>query len=435
MKKKCIPVIGILGKFSLVFSRVTRMGGYALALLLFCAHPGYGSGNRLITQSSAGTALAGACIAQLNGPDASYWNPANMVDLAEADHSLEASLHYTHIPAHEYQDNRSTLYSGASEVLDALRPALFYSSVDFQGWRWGLSLVSPFGLSKEWNDPFPATFAREYSLQTMELNPSFAYAVNKIVSVGGGLRLVYGEAEVENAGMLPIQTGVVSMSRSMEGDATGLGYNLALSVKPLDRLRLGLTYRSKVELELEGDADLRASTGSGSSSYTGPGTVEYPLPAVLALGIAYTIEQTTVELSWDRTYWSEYESLDFQYPQGLNDPLLSMLFDAPIAKNWEDSNAYRLGVTHILSNSVTLMAGIAYDETPAPDATLLFEMPDSDMFLYSLGGKWRVTDSTTLAVAYLYTDKDDREVSNTYLNGEFSNSQAHIVSVGVVYSF
>jgi long-chain fatty acid transport protein len=432
-EKKMFPLTEFLGKFSLASSRFVGMG--CGVVLLLCVQPVYGSGNRLITQSSAGTALAGACIAQLTGPDAVYWNPANMVDLGDEEHGLEAGLNYTHVPAQDYEDNRGSAYNGASEPLDSFRPAFFYSSADYQGWRWGLSLTSPFGLSKEWREPFPATFAKEYSLKTMELNPSFAYAVNSVVSVGGGVRLVYGEAEVENGGVLPTQAGAASLFRSMEGDAAGLGYNLAVTVKPLERLRLGLTYRSKVELDLEGDAALYGSSTAGSGSYIGPGSVEYPLPAVLALGIAYTIDKTTVELGWDRTYWSEYEALDFEYPQGLSNSLLSMLFDTPIAKNWEDTSAYRLGVSHILSDTVTLMAGVAYDETPAPDATLLFELPDSDMFIYALGGKWRVSDSTTLAVAYLYSDKEDRAVKNTWLDGEFSNSQAHVVTMGVTYVF
>lgn len=174
----------------------------AFLLLLLCAQPVYGSGNRLIAQSVAATALAGSAVAQLTGADAGYWNPANLTDLEPNTHSIEASLFYTHVPEQEYDDNRSTLLGGSSEVLDSFRPALHYASADMGGWRFGLSLTSPFGLSREWDDPYPALFAKEYSLKTLELNPSAAYALNRFISIGGGLRLVYGEAEVENGGSL-----------------------------------------------------------------------------------------------------------------------------------------------------------------------------------------------------------------------------------------
>ncbi len=404
-------------------------------MLVFCAQPVYGSGNRLIAQSVAGTAMAGSVIAQLTGPDASYWNPANLTDLEASAHSLEAGLFYTHVPGQEYDDNRSALYDGTSEVLDNLRPAFHYGSADMQGWRVGLSLTSPFGLSREWNDPYPSLFAQEYSLKTLELAPSVAYAVNKVISVGGGLRLVYGEAEVKNGGSVYSGGGLITMSRKMEGDATGLGYNLALTVKPLERLRLGLTYRSEVELDLEGDADLYGAAATGEGSYSGSGSVEYPLPAVLALGVAYTMGQTTVELDWDRTYWSAYESLDFQYQGGLQNPLLQALYSDPVEKNWQDTDAFRLGVSHVLSDAITLMAGIGLDENPIPEATLLFDLPDSDMMLYSLGAKWQITESTELGCAYMFSDKEDREVLNSRLDGEFSGSRSHVISMSVRYSF
>lgn len=406
-----------------------------LALLLLCTPSAHASGNRLIAQSIAATALAGSTVAQLTGPDAAYWNPANLTDLESDTHSLEASLIYTHVPEQEYDDNRSAMYDGRSEELDSLRPTLHYASEDLRGWRVGLSLTQPFGLSREWNDPFPATFAKKYSLSTQELSPSLAYALSKFISVGGGPRLVYGEAEVEGRGVLPGGGGMMQMSRKMEGDATGFGYNLALTVKPLQGLRLGLTYRSKVELDLEGDADLSVATAAGTASYSGTGSVEYPLPAVLALGVAYTMGKTTVELDWDRTYWSDYQSLDFQYEGSLGHPLLQALFDDPIEKNWQDTDAFRVGISYLFSDSLTLMAGIAHDKNPVPDASLLFDLPDSDMMLYSLGATWRISDSTQLGLAYMYSDKKDREVRNAWLDGEFSGGRSHVVSVGVLYRF
>jgi hypothetical protein len=102
----------------------------AFLLLLLCAQPVYGSGNRLIAQSVAATALAGSAVAQLTGADAGYWNPANLTDLEPDTHSIEASLFYTHVPEQEYDDNRSALYGGSSEVLDSFRPALHYASAD-----------------------------------------------------------------------------------------------------------------------------------------------------------------------------------------------------------------------------------------------------------------------------------------------------------------
>ena len=99
----------------------------------------------------------------------------------------------------------------------------------------------------------------------------------------------------------------------MDGDAWEAGYNLALTVRPMDKMNLSLTYRSKVDLGVEGNANLSSSCRPGV--YNGDTGVEIPLPAILAAAVSYTFfDQLTVELEYDRTYWSDYENLDFTYP-------------------------------------------------------------------------------------------------------------------------
>ena len=40
----------------------------------------------------------------------------------------------------------------------------------------------------------------------------------------------------------------------MEGDTTEWGWNVALAVKPMEKLNISATYRSKVDLDFEDDA-------------------------------------------------------------------------------------------------------------------------------------------------------------------------------------
>ncbi len=95
------------------------------------------------------------------------------------------------------------------------------------------------------------------------------------------------------------------------------------------------------------------------------------------------MDKTTVEFVFERTYWSSYKNLDFNYDYALTGSLAT--FDTPIAKNWKDVNAYRIGVSHQYSDALKLMAGFAIDKTPVPNNTLGFELPDSDAKLYSVG--------------------------------------------------
>ncbi|HEB69718.1 MAG TPA: aromatic hydrocarbon degradation protein [Desulfobulbus sp.] len=388
----------------------------------------YGAGYRIPEQSVNSVAKAGANIAYTPGADAAYFNPANMGWLEDRGY-LEGNLEWINLKSITYSDNRTSLYDGKSEEENFVLPTFFAVSPDYNNFRIGLSLTYPSGLSKQWPQLYPRTFAEEFTLKTYELATSASYTFTDIFSVAAGVRAVYADAKVRSAGQ--VAPGITA-SRYMDGDTWEWGYNLALSARPIKEMNLSATYRSKVDLGLEGDAQLATSAGPGA--YNGPGAVSVPMPAVLALAGSYTFaDQFTVELEYDRVYWSEYDNLDFRYPVSLGNPILIAAFDQPKIKNWDDSDTYRIGLTWDTKKSFILMAGFAYDETPVPDSSLGFDLPDSESYLYSLGVRYQATDQLEVGIGYLYVDKDDRSAENSIVNGEFTGSGAHVATIGVSY--
>ncbi len=397
-------------------------------LTLVTAGSALASGYRIPEQSVNSTARAGSYTAHTPGADSAYYNPANMAWLPDTAH-FEADLVYINLKAVSYTDARTPYYNGESETENFLLPTLYAVSPDHYNFRFGLSLTYPGGLSKQWEQPYPRTFAEEFSLKVVEFSPAVAYRFNEMFSIAAGVRAVYADGTVKSAGM--IAPGVTA-SRDMDGDTWEAGYNLAFSARPVQGLNLGVTYRSKVDLDLEGSSTLQTSAGPGL--YSGDGSVSVPLPAVLSLGVAYTFfDQLTVELQWDRTYWSDYENIDFNYPVSLGNPVLTSLFDLPKAKNWEDTDSWRIGVSYDLNQALTLMAGFAIDENPVPDSSLGFDLPDSDAKLYSLGVRYRLNEHLELGMAYLYDDKEDRTVNNSIVSGRFEDSGAHLITFGLNY--
>jgi long-chain fatty acid transport protein len=47
----------------------------------------------------------------------------------------------------------------------------------------------------------------------------------------------------------------------MDGDTWEAGYNLAMTVRPTDKMNISLTYRSEVDLGVEGNATLSSTAG------------------------------------------------------------------------------------------------------------------------------------------------------------------------------
>ncbi len=399
----------------------------ALALVsLFAATSAMASGYRIPEQSVDSTAKAGANVASASRADAAYFNPANMSWLADG-WQTQVDLTYIHLTAMSYEDYRSSLFDGESEDENFFLPTGFLVSPYYGDFRFGMSITVPYGLAKRWHDPYPRATAQEFSLDVIEFNPTVSYKISDMISISGGPRLLYSEATVQSDARY-VGTPV---ARDMDGDTTEWGYNLALSVKPSEDLNFSATYRSNVDLDFEGDADLFI----GRSLPTRDGYVTVPAPAVLTLAAAFKpLEALTVELSWDRTFWSEYDELDFDF----DPPVGFAPFETPISKDWDDSSAYRIGLSYEASDVLTLMCGFAFDETPVPEKTAGFELPDSDAYLFSVGSQYKVNEKMDVGLAVLYDYKTEREFTvspASTLYGEVTDASAWLVTMGLNYKF
>ncbi|WP_260293518.1 OmpP1/FadL family transporter [Sedimenticola hydrogenitrophicus] len=390
---------------------------------------------KLPESSINATALSAAYVANAHGADASYYNPAAMVFSEEQRASIEADLTLVHLTSINLTS--TNLGTDATKTENIPVPTFHYISPAMDNMRFGLSVVAPGGLSKRWKG-IGKTFAEEFTLETIELNPTISFKVNDRFSIGGGLRAIFSSGVVKSSdqGVIP----VISPSRDLKGDSWDFGYNLAFHFEPTEQLKLSATYRSKVDLTVEGNATL-SDTVALPTIYT-PASVEIPIPASLSLAAAYDVTpDTTMELVLERTYWSAYKELDFEYPASVGG--YTALFDNPSAKNWKDSNTIRIGVTHQVNPKLTMMAGFAYDETPVPEAYAGFELPDSDAKIFSVGARYNYSDDLSIGAALLYDQKkklaiDAGESTNPFLSGgsqTFEDARAYLLTVGLEYKF
>ena len=411
----------------------------------------FASGYRIPEQSLNSTALSSAYVANANGADAAYYNPANMSWSGEG-WTVEGGFSYIHLPSIDYKDNRTSSFDGDSKKENFLIPTFFAVSPDYNNFRFGFSLVFPAGLAKRWDEPYPKTFVKENSMTVVEANPSLSYKFNDMLSIGLGARLLYSDATVKSKGTIiavpadglgegmPPTDEFVTISRDLDGDTTEFGYNIALTFKPVDKLALAATYRSEVDLDMDGDGTLKASDTFPlglipGGMYDGGGSVSIPVPDVLSLAVAYTFEKATLEFEYDRTFWSSYDELDVDYDSDLGHPILTQAFDTPIPKDWDDVDAFRLGLTYLWSRQLTLMVGGGIDGNPVPDKTLSFDLPDSDAWFGSCGFRYSHNDRLTYGAAYLYADKEDRSATNDTVDGEFSGASSHLLNFSLEYLF
>jgi long-chain fatty acid transport protein len=388
-------------------------------------------------QSLNSMALGGAYVAHTTGADSAYFNPANMAFLKSDKQFMEVGLTWAHLPSNRFEGKQAfsatEIYdaSGGSKVEDLHLPYLHYVSNPMDGLRWGASLTVPGGLTKRWESPYQKLSAEEFTLKIIEVNPVISYKVMENLALGGGLRFIYSEGVVKSDG----EGTTKPIKREMEGDTIEYGYNLAMTYKPTPSMNIAGTYRSNIDLKEEGEANLYMD--DLGHQYSADVTV--PLPASLNLAISNTwADRYTLEFNYERTYWSSYEDLDFNYGSAIQPASLAPIFDKPKIKNWEDSNTYRLGATVDFEN-ITLMMAYSRDESPIPKKYISYELPDSDANIYSIGLRFDTTKNLSWGFAYLHDDKEsvtlDAGENANGIIGKFSSGGADLFTAGLSYEF
>jgi len=380
--------------------------------------------------STNAVALGAANVAHnKDGADAAYYNPAKMVFMSDKNH-MEADLTYIGLDAVNYEGTvGGTATDESAEKENFLIPSLHYVSGKFtdSNARIGVSIVAPAGLSKRWEGTQGIKSAEEFTLEVLEVNPTAAFKISDKLGVAVGFRML------SSTGIVKVTPATGVASQDMTGDSLDFGYNLALAYNPIQALEIGVTYRSQVNLSVDGTADLE-HPGLVNGNYDV--SVNIPVPATFTAAVAYTLpSKTTLELVYEKTYWSAYSNLDFDY----TNPTAEAIFGNSKEKNWEDTNTFRVGLTQVIGD-FDVMAGFVYDESPIPDKTLGFELPGSDSIAVSLGGNYRINKSWELYIAGLYSMHKTREVTAADSNdnglvGEFTNADVLILSTGFGYKF
>ncbi|WP_455757766.1 OmpP1/FadL family transporter [Sulfurimonas sp.] len=392
-----------------------------IIFLLIFSSTLFSAGYQVPNNSVNSVALSTAYIANANGADSAYYNPANMV-YNENNHEVELDATYVSLAQINYKSTDG-VYDIKSKPHTAILPAFHYTSnkLSDNGIRVGFSMVTPYGLTREWENQPAISSAKKFELQTIELNPSLAIPINDKFSIGLGIRYLIAKGNV-------ILDPATALYVDMKGDDEAFAYNIALSYKYSKELSLSATYRSDIMLNIEGDANVIIA----GPSYSTGASLKVAIPDNLILASAYTFnDTTTIEATFDMTFWSKVTETNFEY----NDATAEAIFGRTTPKKWHDTYAYRFGLTHKYNNILTLMGGIAYSTNAADEQYVSFSSPESDSMTYSIGTKYKINDSFKLGFAALYSENKSRSVTNTTVKGKLSDKSVYTLTAGASYKF
>lgn len=345
-------------------------------------------------------------------------------------------------------------------------PGVFYSQTGPGNLSFGLGLDVPYGLITDYDWGWVGRYhALHTEVMTLDIDAALAYRVNRYLSLGAGIDLVYGTAELTNAidfgSLLTAQSGgpipslgIVPGNVSLDGESRlsgndwALGWNLGALVELDSRTRVGLAYRSKVDLTLEGEQEIRVPsavshlTGGALATQILPATSRLTLPATLRLGFYRELGRDWSVMAgamW--TGWHTFKEIRIRYADGRPDSV--------DPQDWNDAWQFSLGAEYRYSPQWSFRAGYLYDESPAPQSTKGPRVVERDPRWLTLGLSYAARGNLVVDFAYSYVligdfSVDLREqttpqttggaVQGNRLTGDYSNV-ADVVSLGLRYRF
>lgn len=411
------------------------------------------AGFQLQNQNGAGTSTAYAGAAA-SAEDAStiFFNPAGMTYLPQG-HSISLAATALHRSVKFSNDGTSAmpvinpltgLPTGAFHPVGdnggngggwSAIPAGFYSYSISPALRVGVGVSATYGSETEYDDSFAGRFSGRYtSIHQININPSIAYRLNDMVSLGFGINYAINEIEFRQA--TPYITGSgLGPEGKLVGDDTGWGYNLGAMFQLSSSTRIGLSYRSKIKFDLEGKQKVPAIGINRDIE------AELETPDNFSIAVSQKLSdrwEMLGDLTW--TGWSSVKSLS---------PVLAsngQRATAPLRYNFENTWRVGLGAKYQYNDAWNLRFGVAHDQTPVPNAeSRTMTVPDADRTWLSFGARWNLTKQASLDFGYAHIFFKDvrtnRAVKNTAetatlqtVRGKFETS-ADLLSVQYNHTF
>ncbi|WP_135383762.1 OmpP1/FadL family transporter [Vibrio tasmaniensis] len=367
--------------------------------------------------ANAGTTGAGDGV-YTRSAAAMWTNPATMSHMGESKTTINTMAFDLEM---KYQDNQDSSDDGKGHsVLPSF--GAFHAHQVTDKLHLGIALGAVGGSSLDYGSDWAgAALLEDITLTAMQVNPSLSYKLNDQWSVGAGVQFSWAAFQ---------QT--TSMLTAKQDTDWAYGYNLGVMYTPTDKLKLGASYRSKLEHEFNNDVNGVINQGVLNSLST-----DIALPEIIDVSASYALNsQLNLLASIQFHRWSAWDEtvLDFGASVG-GDPVGGI----PIKRDWDDVWKFAVGADYQLNSDWRLKAGFSYETSPQDDPSMQWvDLPVGEQYRYSVGAStyW---DDILIDVFYEYADLGsvdmNRNLANTpitLVNGSF-DGRIHFVGVSATF--
>jgi long-subunit fatty acid transport protein len=353
--------------------------------------------------ANAGTAGAGDGV-YTRSAAAMWTNPATMSHMGESKTTINTMAFDLEM---KYQDNQDSSDDGKGHsVLPSF--GAFHAHQVTDKLHLGIALGAVGGSSLDYGSEWAGSpLLEDITLTAMQVNPSLSYQLNEQWSVGAGIQFSWAAFQ---------QT--TSAFTAKQDTDWAYGYNLGVMYTPTDKLKLGASYRSKLEHEFNNDINGSLLLSSLST--------DIALPEIVDLSASYALNsQLDLLASVQFHRWSAWDEtvLDFG---------ATGLGGIPIKRDWDDVWKFAVGADYQLNSDWRLKAGFSYETSPQDDPSMQWvDLPVGEQYRYSVGAStyW---DDILIDVFYEYADLGSVEMDRLMVDGSF-DGRIHFIGVSATF--
>ena len=413
------------------------MKAAAAAVMAVCAASAAHAAGFMLTEQSAGALGRAYAGVGVDGTDISgvYYNPATMT--LHPGTQIQAGFVAVGLDL-AYEGNDGSTENGQYNT-QAIPHGYISHQLTDNMWI-GLAMTVPFGMGTEYDDNWPLAYKGiSAEVLTFDFNPNVAWKVSDKLSLGAGISIQYASADLKMQDLISNEMpGLGTANGEVDADSIAWGFNVGLMWSPLDNLRFGLSYRSRINHNADGDFTF--------SNPKGPGASHVPTDAFDATATISTPAWAMATAAWDVndllslyatfrwTDWSSFDTLDIKSPA-----LESKGGVKTVENHWQDTYLFSVGADLRFTNWWTFRAGIGYETSPIDDPKYRTAIiPDADRWWFALGSSFQATESMQIDVSAAWLHgTGERDLYNTagQVDGSFDKLDAYLFGVQLVYKF
>ncbi len=338
-----------------------------------------------VKANSMGSAFTGIA----DDASAVYYNPSGLVFCD--DHTWYSQVYGNlYLSKITYQANGIQDKSREKYVVPG-----FFIARKLKKWAFGFGTYIPYAsnIGTVYNDFQDSDYKIESSSGFDALTTVCAFQLSSKLSVGAGLSSYWGKMENEVYQFMEV--------KSEYNDRAGYGFNVGIMYKITDELSMGLVFRSKVSVDMDGFVK--------ADDITNDSDIEFELPVYYSIGLGYKPNpKLTLGVDYCYMRWKDMDEIEYK-TAGIKTSQRTF---------YENSCRLGLGLAYQFKKDMAIRLGMKYEENAtekqgletSDDFNILVPSScDVDLFTYSVGMAYNLSDNTEFSLTGFYVEGKERE--------------------------